>query len=422
MTGAEPRRLLGCVADDYTGATDVAAALGRAGLRTVLRFGRPEPGETVPPCDAVVVGLKTRTAPARVAVAESLAARDWLVTQGAGELYVKYCSTFDSTPAGTIGPVVDALQEADGGDLALICPASPEHGRTTYQGHLFVGATLLSDSPMRHHPLTPMTESNLVSLLAPQTPRPVGLLPLDVVRAGPAATRERLAELAGAGVRHVVVDATCDADLDVVAAAGRGTALFTGGAGLARALASLQPPGTPSPATHADLPDGPALVLAGSCSAATLAQVDAARAVFPAHRLDPVATPDPAGLLATAAAWLKDNLGGGPVLVYSSAPPERRAAAVAAMGPRTAAILEETLGVLARAAVADGVRRVVVAGGETSGAVAAALGVRSVVVAGEAGRGVPWCVTTSRPALALLLKSGNFGAPDLLVRAAGGVP
>ncbi|MET7395715.1 3-oxo-tetronate kinase [Dactylosporangium sp. NPDC005572] len=413
---------LGCIADDYTGATDVAAALRRVGLRTVLRFGPPGPQETLPPCDAVVVALKTRTVPAADAVRESLAVRDWLAVRGVRHLYFKYCSTFDSTDEGNIGPVTDALLDADGGRLAVIGPASPEHGRTTYQGHLFVGDTLLSDSPMRHHPLNPMTESNLVTLMSRQTPHPVGLLPLDVVRAGVEPVRDRLSALAGRGVRHVVVDATCDSDLDTVAAAGQGRAMLTGGAGLGRALGAVTAPGTAvaEGAERVELPEGPGIVLAGSCSAATLAQVDAARAVFASHRLDPAATPDPERLLASATSWLGDNLHHGPVLVYSSAPAAQRQAGIAAMGPDTAGILEATLGAVARAAVTAGVRRIAVAGGETSGAVVSALGVTSVLVASEEDRGVPWCRTTGRPALALLLKSGNFGAPDLLVRAMKG--
>ncbi len=346
----------------------------------------------------------------------------WLAARGARRLYFKYCSTFDSTDAGNIGPVADALLDAAGATTTLICPASPEHGRTTYRGHLFVGDVLLSDSPMRHHPLTPMTDANLVRVLARQTPHPVGLLDLGTVRDGVRAVSDRLAALAAMGVRHVVVDAVSDTDLDVVAAAAGTMTVLTGGAGLARAVGAAAvgaDAGTPS-AARADLPAGPGLVLAGSCSAATLTQLEHARARFPTHRLDPAATPDPDELLAVATEWLERHLGNGPVLLYSSAPPAERDAAVAAMGPKTADVLEQTLGRLARTAVDRGVRRIVVAGGETSGAVVSALGVRSVLVAAEEDRGVPWCVTTSEPALGLLLKSGNFGRPDLLVRAMEG--
>ena len=416
------RVVLECIADDYTGGTDVAAGLRRAGLRTVLLFGEPDPSEAIPDCDAVVVALKSRTIPAPDAVAQSLRVQRWLAAHGAQRVYFKYCSTFDSTDEGNIGPVTDALVDAAGAGLTLICPASPEHGRTVYRGHLFVGDSLLSESPMRHHPLTPMTDANLVRVLRRQTPNAVGLLALDVVRAGTAAVEAELKDLAARDVRHVVVDATNDADLDVVAAVALTSPVLTGGAGLARAVgAGCVPGGNELPSeAHADLPAGPGVVLAGSCSAATLSQVDAARSVFPSYRLDPARIPDPVELLGTAEAWLRDHLGAGPVLVYSSAPEPQRRAGVAAMGARTADVLEHTLGALARTAVDLGVRHFVVAGGETSGAVVAALGVRSVLVTSEEDRGIPWCVSTVEPALGLLLKSGNFGRPDLLVRAMAG--
>jgi uncharacterized protein YgbK (DUF1537 family) len=417
---------LGCIADDYTGGTDVAAALRRAGLRTVLLFGEPDEMQQLPGCDAVVVALKSRTVPAAEAVAVSLRVFRRLVAWGVRQTYFKYCSTFDSTDEGNIGPVTDALLDAVRADtgaapMTLICPASPEHRRTTYLGHHFVGDVLLSESSMRHHPLTPMTDPNLVRVLSRQTPHRVGLLDLNTVRSGPAAVTERLALLEAEGVRHVVVDATVDTDLDVVATAAAPLRVLTGGAGLARAAGAVAVAGTSPTAAHRDLPAGPGLVLAGSCSAATVEQLAQATARFSAHRLDPVATPDPADLLATATDWLKAHLGAGPVVIYSSAGPDQRAAARAAMGPDVADHLERTLGQLARTAVGLGVRRIVVAGGETSGAVVSALGVRTVVVTAEEDRGVPWCVTADEPELGLLLKSGNFGRPDLLVRAMGGV-
>lgn len=409
--------VLGCIADDHTGGSDVAAALRRAGMRTVLRFGVPD-GQTVPDsvpdCDAVVVALKTRSIPAPDAVAQTLAAQRWLVALGVPRFYFKYCSTFDSTDAGNIGPVADALLGVlDGrGGRTLICPASPEHGRTTYLGHLFVGDVLLSESPMRHHPLTPMTDSNLVRVLGRQTAHPVGLLPLTVVRRGPAFVQEHLA---GLDVRHVVADATEEADLLALARATGDWPLLTGGAGLAGAIARVAVPDAARAAETIPLPPGPGVILAGSCSAATLGQLDQALARFPGHRLDPAATPEPAELAAVALEWLESNLGDGPVVLYSSAPAEQRAT-----GPGIAEVLEETLGLLARRAVELGVRRIAVAGGETSGAVTTALGVEQVVVGDEADRGVPWCVTTTGDPVALLLKSGNFGRPDLLVRAMDG--
>ena len=401
---------IGCIADDYTGGTDVAAALRRAGLRTVLLFDVPGADAGLPASDAVVVALKTRSVPAEDAVAQSRLVQRRLRSWGVRTVYFKYCSTFDSTDEGNIGPVADALLDEAGGGMTVFCPTTPEHGRTVYQGHLFVGSTLLSESPLAHHPLNPMTDPDLVRVLGRQTPHRVGLVPLDVVRAGVAAVRSAIDAHRAAGVRHVVVDATGDEDLDVVARATADLPVVTGAAGLARALGALAGSAAPAQAAR-PAGGGPSVVLAGSCSAATLEQVAQARAVLPSHRLDPAVTPDEETLLATATAWLREHAGNGPVLLYSSAAPDQR---VAGSGE----LLERTLGALARTAVELGARRIVVAGGETSGAVVSALGVDSVEVLAEEDTGVPWCVTPD--GLELLLKSGNFGRPDLLVRAVEG--
>jgi uncharacterized protein YgbK (DUF1537 family) len=414
--------VLGCIADDFTGGSDVAAALRRSGLSVVLLFGVPEDSTPAPDCDAIVVALKSRTVPVGEAVADTLRSWEWLRARGVPRLYFKYCSTFDSTDEGNIGPVTDALLAAMDESTALICPASPEHGRTVYRGHLFVGDQLLSDSSMRHHPLTPMTDPNLVEVLCRQTAGPVGLLDLSSVRGGAEVVAERLKDLEASGVRHVVVDATDAADLATVATAAVAMTLTTGGAGLAGALGHVLADDRPevSPGTDLDLPSGPGIVLAGSCSRATLTQVALAQQSFPSYRLDPVATPDPGDLVQEALTWLRANWNTGPVLMYSSATPDDQARARAAMGSDTSAILETALGELACEAADLGAARIVVAGGETSGAVVQALGVRSVLVLGEEDTGVPWCLPTDEPAVALLLKSGNFGTDDLLVRAMRG--
>ncbi|PWU55507.1 hypothetical protein DLE60_27725 [Micromonospora globispora] len=416
--------VLGVIADDYTGATDVATALRRAGLRPAVVFGG-EPNQPIrlDGIDAVVVALKIRTVPAADAVRAALAAADWLRGLGAETLYYKYCSTFDSTDSGNIGPVVDALLDRTGAGSTIICPTSPQHGRTVYGGLLFVHDQLLSDSPMRFHPLTPMTDANLVRVLGRQTAHRVGLLPHAVVRAGSDAVRARLAAMAADGVRHIVVDSIDDADLDVVAAASEGLPVLTGAAGLAGAL--RRPGQPPHPAANTEvgpstpLPVGPSVVLAGSCSATTLRQVAHARDRMPSHRLDPRHTPTPAEMRDSALAWMRDNVAAGPLLVYSSAPPEDRA-------PEEvdsvvwSDVFEQILGEVASLARELGARRIVVAGGETSGAVIQSLGVTGVRVEGEEARGVPWCVTTDATPIALLLKSGNFGEQDLLSRAVVG--
>jgi uncharacterized protein YgbK (DUF1537 family) len=402
--------LLGCIADDVTGGTDIAAGLRRTGLTVTLLFDLPTTETPPPATDAVVIALKTRTVPADQAVAQSLACLSWLRAQRVERVYFKYCSTFDSTPSGNIGPVADALLSALDERVTLVCPASPEHGRTMYQGHLFVFDRLLSESSMRDHPLTPMTDPLITRFLRHQTSAAVGLLPLQVVRAGVPAVQAELAELEARQVRHVVVDAVDEADLRTVAAAACGLRLLTGGSGLAAALGQVlaeRREVTPAPVT---LPPGPAVVLAGSCSSTTLGQVAEAVAEMPSYRLDPV---DPGGMLDQARSWLRDNLDRAPLLIYSSAPADARPSADSDVAQQ----LEHAFGALAAEAAGLGTQRIVVAGGETSGAVVQSLGIGSVVVGHEADPGVPWCLVTDRP-LALLLKSGNFGEPDLLVRAA----
>ncbi|WP_076258564.1 3-oxo-tetronate kinase [Intrasporangium flavum] len=408
---------LGCVADDYTGATDVAAGLRRSGIRTRLVFGVPSTALDISDTDAVVVALKTRTAPVADAVAQSRAATRWLLGRGVEQLYVKYCSTFDSTPTGNIGPVLDAVLDDAGQRLTVLCPASPEHGRTVFHGHLFVADHLLSESSMATHPLTPMTDADLRRVLAPQTPHAIGLLDHAVLAAGTAAARERLERLASEGIRHVVADAVDEADLAVLAAACAGLRVVSGGAGLARAMASGRPVAGTAPLT---LPDGPAVVVAGSCSNATLEQVEQARAAMPSFKITPLLSDDPEEIWSMTQTWLDEHLDsrtGKPVLVYSSATAAERATSGHVFDIRTPDVLETLLARTARHAVDRGARRVVVAGGETSGAVVQALGVGSVDIGQEADTGVPWCLTPGPDPVALLLKSGNFGRPDLLVRA-----
>lgn len=414
---------IGCIADDFTGGSDVAAALRRSGLSVALLFDVPELDLEVPRVDAVVIALKIRTVPATDAVTQSLAALTWLQARDVERVYFKYCSTFDSTDEGNIGPVADALLDALGETTTIICPASPEHGRTMYSGHLFVDGHLLSESSMRHHPLTPMTDPDIVRVLGRQSDGTIASLPLPVLARGAEAIEVAVKEHEAAGVRHLVTDAVTDADLRILAEGASTVRFLTGGAGLAGALAGVLARTVGTATAPSNLPAGPTVVLAGSCSTATLAQVARAAGTMPSLRLDPAATPNPGDMLNAAAGWLTAHLADtedgedGPVLIYSSAGPEDRERAHAAMGPDTSSHLELTLGNLARTAVGLGVRRVVVAGGETSGAVVQALGVRSVLIDHEADRGVPWCLTGD--GVALLLKSGNFGTEDLLVRACG---
>jgi uncharacterized protein YgbK (DUF1537 family) len=408
--------LIGCIADDLTGATDVALMLQSAGMRTLQAVGVPDAG-AAGDADAVVVALKARTIGAADAVAQSLAAHAWLLARGARQILFKYCSTFDSTDAGNIGPVADALLDACGADFTVACPAFPTNKRTVYAGHLFVGEQLLSDSPMKDHPLTPMRDANLVRVLGRQTRRKVGLVPLATVRLGAEAMREAFADLRRSGHAYAIVDAVADADLLALGAACRGMPLVTGGSGIAMGLPGAF--GVLASAAPA-LPrlEGSAAVISGSCSAQTNAQVAHWSASKAAFRVDPLRLAAGEDVAGQAVEWAAPRLASGPVLIYATAPPEEVRAAQARVGAAEAGdLVERALAQVAQGLVARGVRKLVVAGGETSGAVVKALGVRLLAIGPQIDPGVPWTFSTDEPRLALALKSGNFGAIDLFTRA-----
>ena len=418
--------ILGVIADDFTGATDVASMLVRAGMRTVQTIGVPQ-GD-IPPevagADAVVVALKSRTTPAADAVADSLAALRWLQAAGARQFYFKVCSTFDSTPAGNIGPVAEALMAALGTHQTLVCPAFPENGRTVFRGHLFVGDELLSDSGMRHHPLTPMSDSNLVRWMQQQCQRRVGLLRHDVVARGAAAIAERLASLQADGVAHVVGDAVDNDALRQLAAGAGHLPLWVAGSGLALGLPQvLADRGWVTLDAHAadlDALTGPAAVLAGSCSTATQGQV--ARWIAagrPALRIDPLALARGEPIATDALAWARAQTSA--PLLYATADAATLASTQAALGVAEAgALVEHALATIARGLMDAGTRRLVVAGGETSGAVVQALDVHTLRIGAAICPGVPWTQAvrgTGRAPLQLALKSGNFGGPEFFTEA-----
>jgi uncharacterized protein YgbK (DUF1537 family) len=417
--------LLGCIADDFTGATDLASMLVRNGMRTVQVIGVPDAAEPED-ADAVVVALKTRTAPVTAAVQESLAALRWLQSAGCRQIFFKYCSTFDSTPAGNIGPVADALLHALGAGFALACPAFPANGRSVYQGHLFVGDKLLNESGMEHHPLTPMRDANLVRVLSAQTDGTVGLIAQATVAAGAEAIRRAATRWAEQGRRYAIVDAISDADLLAIGAAAAPHALVTGGSGIAMGLPENYRskgllPRRDDPGALAPI-EGGAAVIAGSCARMTLRQIATAREVLPTLELDPLATPDAAALTLAAIAWADARLDAGgtrPLLIAASAPPDKVAALQERLGREAAAALvEEALAAVAAHLVGRGVRRLVVAGGETSGAVVSRLGIRRLRIGDEIDPGVPWTAThTPAGPLHLALKSGNFGAADFFLKA-----
>jgi 3-dehydrotetronate 4-kinase len=414
--------LLGCIADDFTGATDLANNLARAGMRVVQAIGIPD--EPAPPdVDCVVVALKSRSAPLEQAVAQSLEALQWLQSAGARQFYFKVCSTFDSTPEGNIGPVAEALMERLGESFCCVTPAFPENGRTVYKGHLFVGDVLLSESGMRHHPLTPMTDANLVRVMQSQVRGRVGLLEHSTVRAGPAAIRERMATLKAQGMRFGIVDALTDTDLHALGVALAGERLVVAGSGVAIGLPAnfgIEP----SPGAFRLPPaSGTRAVVSGSCSVATHAQVRAfISSGGEAFRVDPLRLSQGEDLVQAALAWAQARLGSQPLLVYSTAAPEMVQAVQAALGvgvEEGARLIEAALAAIAQGLVDLGVGQLLVAGGETSGAVVQALGLRSLRIGPQIDPGVPWChaVVPGGGGLHLALKSGNFGGPDFFTRA-----
>lgn len=407
--------LLGCIADDTTGATDLANNLVRSGMRTVQTIGVPD-GPLDADADAVVVALKSRTNPAAEAVAMSLAALRWLQAQRVEQLYFKVCSTFDSTPAGNIGPVTDALLDALGSTFTIACPAFPVNQRTVFKGHLFVGDQLLSDSGMRQHPLTPMTDANLVRVLQAQTQRRVGLVAYDVVARGPQAIGERFAALQAEGVQIAIVDAVSDEDLMRIGPALAGLPLVVAGSGIAIGLPQNWRGRLGDAAAAHRLPPAGGLraIVSGSCSVATNGQV--AQFVAggrPAFAVDPLAIAAGRDVAAEALAALVPQLAGGPVLAFATAEPARVQAVQAQLGAeRAGALVEHTLARIAAGLVEAGVRQLVVAGGETSGAVVQALGVRQMAIGPQIDPGVPWTFARAGGVpLHLALKSGNFGRP-----------
>ena len=412
--------LLGAIADDFTGATDLANNLVRAGMRVLQTIGVPSQ-PLAADVDAVVVALKSRTAPVAEAVAESLQALHWLRTAGARQIYFKYCSTFDSTPEGNIGPVTDALMQALGTNFTVATPAFPDNQRTVFKGYLFVGDVLLNESGMQNHPLTPMADPKLLRVLQPQTARRVGLIDHRTVGAGAEAIAARVADLQAEGVGIAIVDAVSNEDLLRMGPAFAGLPLVTGGSGLAIGLP--QNFGIQASPQAGTLPPAQGLraVVSGSCSRMTNAQV----AHFiaggrPALALDPVRIAAGEDVAAQALAWAEPLLADGPVLIYSTADAGAVKGVQEQLGVEAAgAMVERTIARIACGLVERGVQQLVVAGGETSGACVQALGIAQLQIGAQIDPGVPWCHAPGTPGLHLALKSGNFGSEDFFSKAFG---
>ncbi len=417
---------LGCIADDFTGATDLANNLVRAGMRVVQAMGVPmQPLDS--DADAVVVALKTRTLPANEAIEQSLAALRWLQGQGAQQIYFKYCSTFDSTAQGNIGPVTEALMDAladeTGSDFTIATPAFPDNQRTVFKGHLFVGDVLLNESGMQNHPLTPMTDANLVRFLQTQCRRSVGLIDYKVVAQGETAIRERMAQLRAQGVGVAVVDAISNDDLLRLGPALKGMPLVTAGSGVAIGLPAnfgIEPSNTASALPAAT---GLQAVVSGSCSLATNRQVMAfIKSGQPAFSVDALQVAAGVDVTQQALAWASPLLVHGPVLIYSTAQANTVKMVQGQLGVEEAgAMLERTLAAIAHGLVALGVRQLVLAGGETAGACVQALNITQMKIGPQIDPGVPWChaqtETATPDGLHLTLKSGNFGTDDFFSKA-----
>ncbi|TAU81095.1 3-oxo-tetronate kinase [Rhizobium leguminosarum] len=417
---------LGSIADDYTGASDLANTLTKNGLRTVQTVGIPDPALALPDVDAVVVSLKIRSVPASDAVAAAASAERWLRQRGAGHVLYKICSTFDSTDAGNIGPVTEALSDAAGGGGVLVTPAFPETGRTVYLGHLFVGGQPLNESPLKDHPLNPMHDANLVRVLTRQSRNAVGLIDLAAIAAGAGAVKARLDALSTAGITAVIADAIFERDLETLGEVALETPVSTGASGLGLGLArALVRSGRISSggATTADAirpVGGLSAIVAGSCSKATLRQLDIAERSMPVLRLDPerlLAGPDE---IAAAISWAGDRISAGPVVIAASAAPETVSRLQSLYGREASGhAIETATSIITAELVERGVRRLVVAGGETSGAAVDRLAIPAFLIGPEIAPGVPVLRTVGNAQgdMLLALKSGNFGGEDFFTAA-----
>ena len=413
--------LLGCIADDFTGATDLANNLVRNGMRVSQTIGIPKDPLNIE-LDAVVVALKSRNLEPEEAVTQSLEALEYLLSQGAQQIFFKYCSTFDSTPRGNIGPVTEALMAALGADFTIATPAFPDNGRSVFKGYLFVGDQLLSESGMRDHPLTPMTDANLVRVMQAQCQHQVGLIEYQHILAGADAISSSMDRLKASNKKIAIVDAVTNDDLYRIAPALKDLPLITGGSGIAIGLpANFGLSAHPASSKLAPAAGYQAIV-SGSCSQATNLQVESFQnlggATYSVNPLD-LTEKSVEQLVGEVLAWAEPQLLLGPVLVYSSAGPDRVKEVQAQLGVQAAgSSIESLLGLVAKGLVALGVGQLLVAGGETSGACVKALGIDQMQIGQQIDPGVPWCYAEvhDKP-LHLALKSGNFGAPDFFTNA-----
>lgn len=404
---------LGAIGDDFTGSSDLGLMLAEGGMKAVQYVGVPN-GPAAPDVEAGIIALKTRSVPVEDAVNQSLAALTWLQAQGCEQILFKYCSTFDSTPAGNIGPVIDALIEALGTKApVIVCPAFPATGRTIYLGHLFVGDKLLSESGLENHPITPMTDPDIRRWLGHQTDRDIGHLALPQIRSGQA--RQAMLDQADAGRQIIVCDAVDDQDLYVLGEAAKGFDLITGGSGIGIGLPGVFGTQTGAP-TGWSGEDGPALALSGSCSRATRAQIAEHASAGGSQMKVDVAHLFDGSLNADSALVWAGKQSGLPLIYTSDDPEQVKATQTRFGGDRAAETVEAFFGALAKLAMQSGFTRIISAGGETSGAVVKALDVDTLEIGPMIDPGVP-AMRVAGQSVVLALKSGNFGAPDFFQKA-----
>ena len=419
------RPFFGCIADDFTGASDLASNLVESGLVVVQCLGVPHSFDAISGADAVVIALKTRSCHRDDAVRQSLAAVESLQAMGARRFYFKYCSTFHSTDDGNIGPVAEALLKALKAPQTIFCPAFPEYGRTVYQGHLFVGGKLLGESGMENHPLTPMKDANLVRVLSKQTHLNVGSVPYGQIQAGDKPFQECMQVLQAAGKQFLIVDALSKEHIHTIAMACANMPLVTGSSGLAIELPDVyRAYGLLS--NERSIPRmtkvlGRTAILSGSCSQATQEQVAHMQTRCPCFSLNVrQCVSDRKKVVNEAIEWSGKQNSDKPILIYSTAEASHVASLQSEFGRAIAATaIESTFAAIASRLVTEcGVRRMIVAGGETSGAVVSSLGVRALRIGPRIATGVPWTESIDESPIAFALKSGNFGAPDFFQKAA----
>ncbi|WP_081893147.1 MULTISPECIES: 3-oxo-tetronate kinase [unclassified Serratia (in: enterobacteria)] len=413
--------LLGVIADDFTGATDIASFLVENGLPTVQLNGVPQ-NDTPVSAQAVVISLKSRSCPVEQAIEQSLQALAWLQRQGCRQFYFKYCSTFDSTAQGNIGPVTDALLDALGEQQTVISPALPVNGRTVYQGYLFVMDQLLSESGMRNHPVTPMTDSNLLRLMEAQAKGRCGLVNATEMENGAEAVKAKLQQLTQQGVRYAVLDTLNEQHLLTQGEALKTMKLVTGGSGLAIGIARQWAQPGQAKAQSAGAPQGKkAVVLSGSCSTMTNKQVTRYRQQAAAQAIDVarcINASDRSTYASELSLWVEQQSSAELApLLYATAEPEQLQQTQQQYGVEAASLAVEALfaDVVIRLHQ-QGFNRFIVAGGETSGIVTQALGIRGFHIGPCISPGVPWVRAIEQP-VSLALKSGNFGDENFFARA-----